>query len=150
MTDLVRLSFSIDQALAESFEELVRASAYDNRSEFFRDMIRDLMVATQWRDDGEDGEDGEAVGTITLVYDHHARGLDERLTALQHDHHSTVLATTHVHLDHHLCAEVIICRGRPSVIRSMCDRLRQQKGVLHGALTMSSTGERLVGERGTA
>ncbi len=144
MTDLVRLSFSIDSALAESFEELVRTSAYGNRSEFFRDMVRDLMVSREWE---EDDEGAEAVGTITLVYDHHARGLDSKLTDLQHDHHDMVLATTHVHLDHHLCAEVIICRGRPAQIRSMCDRLRQQKGVLHGALTMSSTGQRLVGER---
>jgi CopG family transcriptional regulator, nickel-responsive regulator len=145
MPDLVRLSFSIDHGLAESFEDLVRTSACNNRSEFFRDMIRDLMVAREWRDAGDGAE---AVGTITLVYDHHARGLDEKLTDLQHDHHDMVLATTHVHLDHHLCAEVIICRGRPLEIRSMCDRLRQQKGVLHGALTMSSTGRRLAGERG--
>jgi CopG family nickel-responsive transcriptional regulator len=143
MADLVRLSFSIDAALAERFEKMVRQSEYRNRSEFFRDMIRERIVADEW----EVGED-EAVGTITLVYDHHARGVNEKLTDLQHDHHDVVLATTHVHLDHHLCAEVIICRGRPGVMRSICDRLRQQRGVLHGALTMSSTGHRLVAGRG--
>jgi CopG family nickel-responsive transcriptional regulator len=139
MADLVRLSFSVDSPLAERFEEMVRRSGYRNRSEFFRDMIRERIVADEW----ESGED-EAVGTITLVYDHHARGVNERLTDLQHDHHDVVLATTHVHLDHQLCAEVIICRGNPSVMRSICDRLRQQRGVLHGALSMSSTGHRLL------
>lgn len=142
MPELVRLSFSIDAALAERFEEMVRRSEYDNRSEFFRDMIRERMVAEEW----QGGQVSEAVGTITLVYDHHARGVNEKLTDLQHDHHDVILATTHVHLDHHVCAEVIICQGRPEVIRSICDRLRQQKGVLHGALTMSSTGRRLVGD----
>ncbi len=142
MPDLVRLSFSIDQALAERFEAMVRSSAYDNRSEFFRDMIRERLVVEEW-----EGGDGEAVGTITLVYDHHARGVNEKLTDLQHSHHDVILATTHVHLDHHLCAEVIICRGRPVVLRSICDRLRQQRGVLHGALTMSSTGRGLLAER---
>lgn len=141
MAELVRLSFSIDQSLAERFEELVQQSEYGNRSEFFRDMIRERLVADEW----EIGE-GEAVGTITLVYDHHSRGVNEKLTDLQHANHDAILATTHVHLDHNLCAEVIICRGRPSVMRSICDRLRQQRGVLHGALSMSSTGCRLVAE----
>jgi CopG family nickel-responsive transcriptional regulator len=140
--DLVRLSFSIDQALADRFEAMVRSSAYDNRSEFFRDMIRERLVAEEW----QSGE-GEAVGTVTLVYDHHARGVNERLIELQHSQHDAILATTHVHLDDHLCAEVIICRGRPGVLRSICDRLRQQRGVLHGALSMSSTGHRLVAQQ---
>lgn len=138
MADLVRLSFSIDHGLAERFEQMVRSSTYDNRSEFFRDMIRERLVAQEWETD-----EREAVGTVTLVYDHHARGVNEKLTDLQHDHHDVILATTHVHLDHHLCAEVIICRGNPSVLRSICDRLRQQRGVLHGALTMSSAGHGL-------
>jgi CopG family nickel-responsive transcriptional regulator len=145
MTDLVRLSFSIDTALAEVFEEMVRRSDYGNRSEFFRDMIRQRLVEEEW----EIGED-EAVATITLVYDHHARGVHVKLTDLQHDHHDVILATTHVHLDHHLCAEVIICRGRPEVIRSICDRLRQQKGVLHGALSISSASLRLEAGPGEA
>jgi CopG family nickel-responsive transcriptional regulator len=145
MADLVRLSFSIDAALADVFEEMVKHSEYGNRSEFFRDMIRERLVAEEW----EVG-DGETVATITLVYDHEAHGVHDKLTDLQHDHHDVVLATTHVHLDHHLCAEVIICRGRPKVIRSICDRLRQQKGVLHGALSMSSAALRLKTEPGDA
>jgi metal-responsive CopG/Arc/MetJ family transcriptional regulator len=39
---------------------------------------------------------------------------------------------------------VVICRGRPAAIRAIADRLRQQKGVLHGTLSMSSTGAHLV------
>jgi CopG family nickel-responsive transcriptional regulator len=146
LTDLVRLSFSIDSALAERFEDMVRRGEYANRSEFFRDMVRERLVDEQW----QVVEAAEAVGTITLVYDHHARGVNERLIELQHSHHDAILATTHVHLDHHLCAEVIICRGQPEVVRSICDRLRQQKGVLHGALSMSSTGHVLVGEESFA
>jgi CopG family nickel-responsive transcriptional regulator len=140
LPDLVRLSFSIDPVLAERFEDMVRREDYANRSEFFRDMIRERLVSEQW----EDEDAAEAVGTITLVYDHHARGVNEKLTEFQHGHQDAILATTHVHLDHDLCAEVIICRGNPTVIRSICDGLRQQRGVLHGALSMSSAGQRLL------
>jgi CopG family nickel-responsive transcriptional regulator len=142
MPDLVRLSFSMERALEVKLEELITASGYSNRSEYVRDMIRERIVAEEW-DRG-----GDAVGTITLIFDHHARGLHDRLTDVQHDHHQVILATTHVHLDHDLCAEVIICRGNPAMIRTLCDRMRQLKGVLHGALSMSSTGHELLGHRG--
>jgi metal-responsive CopG/Arc/MetJ family transcriptional regulator len=38
---------------------------------------------------------------------------------------------------------MILARGPATAIREIADRLRQHKGVLHGALSMSSTGERL-------
>ncbi len=138
MADLTRLSISIERSLEEKLERLVVASGYGNRSEYIRDLIRDRLVEKEWEGNGE------AVATVTLVYDHHARGVAEKLTELQHDHHTMVLAATHVHLDSNLCAEVIICRGQPQDIRAVASCLRQQKGVLHGALTMSSTGVGLV------
>ncbi len=137
MSELVRLSFSLDATLEAKLEELRTRRRYSNRSELLRDLIRDQLVEEVWE------EDREAVGTVTLVFDHHAHGLHEKLTDLQHEHHDVILATTHVHLDHHLCAEVILCRGRSGLIRSIADQLRQQKGVLHGSLSVSSTGAEL-------
>ena len=137
MTDLVRLSFSVDSPLADKLEELRLGAGYENRSEYIRDLIRARLVEEEWR------TDGEAFGAITILFDHHARGVHERLTDLQHDHHDEILATTHVHLDHDLCAEVILARGAASTLREIADGLRQQKGVLHAALSMSSTGREL-------
>lgn len=138
MPDLERLSFSLERPLLERLEKLRADAGYANRSEFLRDMIRGRLVDRAWE------LDEEAVGTITLVYDHHARRLNERLTDLQHDHHEVILATTHVHLDHHHCVEVILVRGRAGRIRAIADLLGKQKGVLHSGLSMSSTGHELV------
>ncbi len=138
MSDLVRLSFSLDSKLEEQLGQLVDRYGYANRSEFIRDMIRERLVATEWE------ENEEAVGAITLMYDHHARGVHERLTEAQHEHHRCVLATTHVHLDHHRCVEVVLCKGEARTIREIADRLRQQRGVLHATLSMSSTGRDLI------
>ncbi len=138
MGDLARLSFSLEQPLLERLEALRKEAGYANRSEFLRDLIRARLVDRAW----ELGE--EAVGTITLVYDHHARGLTDRLTDLQHDHHELILASTHVHLDHHHCVEVILVRGRAARIRAIADGLKRHKGVLHGDLSMSSTGRELA------
>jgi CopG family nickel-responsive transcriptional regulator len=136
--DLERLSFSLERPLLERLERLREEAGYGNRSELLRDMIRGRLVDRAWE------LDGEAVGTITLVYDHHARRLNERLTELQHDHHEVILATTHVHLDHHHCVEVILVRGRAGRIRAIADALGKQKGVLHAGLSMSSTGQELA------
>jgi CopG family nickel-responsive transcriptional regulator len=136
--DLERLSFSLERPLLDRLEKLREEAGYANRSEFLRDMIRGRLVDRAW----ELGE--EAVGTITLVYDHHSRGLNEKLTDVQHDHHALILANTHVHLDHHHCVEVILLRGRAGRIRAIADALGKHKGVLHSGLSMSSTGKGLA------
>ena len=134
MADLVRLSISIERDLYEHMESMVRARGYTNRSEYFRDLIREQMVAEEWK------RDRDTVGTVTLIYDHHARNLMGRLTELQHDHHGLILASTHVHLDHHMCAEVIIMKGRAHRLEAMAANLGKQRGVLHAALSMSTQG----------
>ena len=137
MSDLVRLSLSLEKPLLDRLEKLVKTSGYTNRSEFVRDLIRKRLVEREW------DRNQEVVGTITLVYDHHQRLLARKLTEMQHDHHHEVLATTHVHLSPHLCAEVIIMRAKAGHIRKMADRLQQQKGVLHAELAIASTGAHL-------
>ena len=138
MSELVRLSLSLEKPLADQLERLVETTGYTNRSEFIRDAIRQQLVEQQWADTHQ-----QVVGTITLVYDHHARQLSDKLVDIQHDHHDEILASTHVHLTHHLCAEMIMVRGDAKTVRRLADALRQQKGVLHGALSMSTTGEHM-------
>ena len=138
MTDLVRLSFSIEKPLHDKLEGLVQRQKYENRSEFIRDLIRSRLVEEEWEGNLE------AVATITLVYNHHTRKLSDKLTDVQHHHHRHILAVTHVHLDEHLCAEAILVRGRANEIREIAALLQQQKGVLHAAVAMSTTGKRLT------
>jgi CopG family transcriptional regulator, nickel-responsive regulator len=137
MSDLVRTSVAIEKPLYDQLEKLVRKSGYRNRSEYVRDMIRERLVQRQW------AKDEEVLGTITLVYDHHRRQLTGKLISLQHHHQAHVLVATHVHLSHNLCAEVILVRGRASLIRQLADAIHQQKGVLSTELSMSSTGAEL-------
>lgn len=139
MSDLVRLSFSLEKELFDRLGTLLEQSHYANRSEFIRDMIRDRLVREQWEANNE-----EAVGTISLVYDHHTRGLTEKLTELQHHHGNVILAVTHVHLDRHMCVEVILVKGLAASIRELANLLRREKGVLHGTLCLTTTGRDLA------
>ncbi len=137
MPDLVRLSFTIDASLNHKLETLMAEAGHPNRSEFIRDLIRSRLVEEEWK------SNQEAVGTITLIYNHETRNLSQKLTHVQHHHHDAVLATTHVHLDHDNCAEMIMMKGAASMILDMAERLRQQKGVLHASVSISSTGKAL-------
>lgn len=137
MPDLIRLSLSIEKPLYDQLERMVKKSGYSNRSEYVRDMIRQRLVEEQW------DKDAEVLGSITLVYDHHRRQLAEKLTEIGHDHHHNILVTTHLHMTKHLCAEVIVVKGKAHEVRRLADQMKQQKGVLHAELSMTSTGKEL-------
>ncbi|MFC1890111.1 nickel-responsive transcriptional regulator NikR [Thermodesulfobacteriota bacterium] len=138
-SQVVRFGVSIQKKLLDEFDQWLEEHRYANRSEAIRDLIRDQLVETEW----EEGE-REVVGTVTLVYSHEIRELTEKLTAIQHDSHGTIVSTLHVHLDHHNCLEVLILRGRAEHVRDIADQLIGCRGVKHGKFTMTTTGKDLV------
>ena len=103
-----RLTMSLDDELADAFEALVRSRGYENRSEAFRDLLRQDLGNVRLRD----RPDEPCVATLSYVYNHHQRRLALRLTDLQHEHHELTVSTTHAHLDHEHCIETVILRGR--------------------------------------
>ena len=134
---LKRFSISLDENLLAEFDSHIRSRKYNNRSEAIRDLIRKAFVKDEW------DADKEVVGVITLVYDHHQNQLQERITELQHDFHHQITSTTHVHMDHHNCLEVIIVRGKAQKVQELAERLIALRGVKDGHLAMSSTGGQL-------
>lgn len=135
MGELARIGVAIDEDLLKKFDELNGRRGYANRSEAFRDLIRDALI----QETAAEAE-SEVVGTLTLVYDHHVRMLQERLTELQHEHHEEIISTLHVHLDHHHCLEVLVLRGQSGRVQEIADRLIATKGVQHGRLTLTAAG----------
>lgn len=133
MSELCRIGVAIDGELLEKFDALIARQGYANRSEAFRDLIRDRLVEDQIQE-----PERAAVGTLTLVYDHHVRQLADKLTGLQHEHHHEIISTLHVHMDHDNCLEVLVMRGRAGAIRQIADRLISTKGVSHGRLTLTT------------
>src|SRR5260370_24277311 len=118
MSDLSRIGVAIDSELLQKFDELINKRGYTNRSEAFRDLIRDELVEKTW-----ESPESSVVGTVTLVYDHHVRLPNEKLTDRQHDHHRSILSTLHVHLDHDNCLEVLVVRGKAGAVRNIADGL---------------------------
>ena len=136
MAVVTRFGVSLDEKLLAKFDRLIGKKGYANRSEAIRDLIRDSLVREQW----ELG-DADAVGTLTLVYDHETRELEERLTELQHAHYQSIVSTLHVHLDPHHCLEVLVLRGKAAQLKSIADKLIGTRGVKHGTFSATAEGK---------
>jgi CopG family nickel-responsive transcriptional regulator len=132
MEELVRFGVSMPASLLTDFDRVIQRKGYTNRSEAIRDMIRDAIVEHEWM------ENKEVVGTVTIVFDHHKKGVMEKLTDLQHQYHNKIASSTHIHLDHENCLEVIVVRGKPSQIKALADKMIALKGVKHGKLVVTS------------
>ena len=137
MSDLFRFGVSLDKALLDKFDRYIRERNYSNRSEAFRDLIRQELIKKEW----QEGDD--VAGAITLIYDHHRKDLLNKITDLQHDFQKVIISTQHIHLDHDNCLEIVAVRGQPREVTKLADMMKSIKGVKHCTLSMSSTGEHI-------
>lgn len=138
MGETIRFGVSLDSDLLDRFDALCKEKSYQTRSEAIRDLIRSMLVHRQW-----ENAEGEVAGTLTLVYDHHQSGLAQKLTEMQHDSHEVILSTMHVHLDHNNCLEVLVLKGSAEGIKALGQRLLSTKGVKHGNLALTTTGQEI-------
>ena len=134
---LKRFSISLEEKLLDIFDEHIKTRSYSNRSEAIRDLIRKTFIKEEWQ------SDKQVMGVISLVYDHHQHKLQEKVTIVQHDYHHHIVSTTHVHMDHDNCLEVIVVRGKAKEVQELADQLMALRGVRDGNLAMSSTGKSL-------
>jgi CopG family nickel-responsive transcriptional regulator len=134
MGQLSRIGVALDSELLKKFDALIAEKGYTNRSEAFRDLIRDELVQKSW-----ESPESPVVGTVTLVYDHHVRLLNEKLTDLQHQYFHHILSTLHVHLDREHCLEVLVLKGKAGIVQKIAEALIATKGVKHGRLVITSS-----------
>ncbi len=138
MSDLSRIGVAIAADLLGKFDALIGKRGYSNRSEAFRDLIRAELVRQS-----SSRPAGRVVGSLTVVYDHHVRLLEEKLTELQHQHHRLIVSVLHVHLDHDNCMEVLALRGASGDVQRFADLLAATKGVRHAQLAITASGDAL-------
>ena len=68
MSELVRFSVAMPEDLLMQFDSLVaRRGLAKNSSEVIRDLVREALVDEEWDDPLQ-----EIVGTLTIVFNHHA------------------------------------------------------------------------------
>ena len=133
MSELVRFGVSIDRDLLENYDLLINERGYATRSEALRDLIRDALI--QQKIELQAGV--HALGSLTLVYDHHARNLVQEMGAIQHDFHDNILSVMHLHVSHDDCMEIIALSGVVSKIVELSNALLSLKGIKNGKLFLT-------------
>jgi len=138
MAEVERFGVSMEKELLADFDRQIARRGYASRSEAIRDLIRRELVEHEWADPA-----AEVVGTVSIVYAHHEHHLSDTLAELQHAHHRSIVSATHVHLDAHNCLEVILVRGKSALVKKIAETLISTKGVKHGGVVASTTGQNL-------
>ena len=124
---LVRFGVAIEGSLLGQLDALAEERGC-TRSELLRDLARGAVGRAKVP------KGVEAVGALTLVYDHHVRDLSRKLTDLQHELGDGVRSALHVHLSHDLCLEVVVMRGQSDQLQSIADRILAMRGVKQGGI----------------
>ncbi len=125
-----RITISLDEDLLAEFDKVTQAQGYTNRSEAFRDLIRERLQSERLAA----GAEMPAVAALTYVYDHRERMLGMRLMDTQHEHHDLSQSTLHLHISHESCLETSILRGSLREVRALANRILAEPGVRYGHL----------------
>jgi CopG family nickel-responsive transcriptional regulator len=135
MENVLRVGVSFEPELLNLFDKLIKEKGYGNRSEAIRDLVRKEISEAEI----SKGK-GEIIGTLTYIYDHDYSDLLHRLLHIQHHHqgHSTIMASTHIHMDEKYCLEVMVIKGDIKEVRGLADGIRALKGVLFGELVVTN------------
>jgi CopG family nickel-responsive transcriptional regulator len=129
-----RVTISIDESLAEAFDDLVEATGYQNRSEAVRDLVRRAVEARRL----EIAPGAHCVASLSYVYDDRTRDIAHRLARIAHDNHDLVVSTTQVPLDHETCFASTILKGPTRAVQALSDRIRAERGVRFGDINLIS------------
>ena len=127
-----RITITIDDALLEEMDRLIKTHGYQNRSEAVRDLVRAGLIETK-----SVAERSQAcLASLAYVYDRHTRELPKKLAHVFQDNHNLCLATLRVTLDHDTCMEVSALRGPTAQVERFAEGVMAERGVRHGRLTV--------------
>ena len=118
-----RFSVSVEPELLEEFDRVINDHGF-NRSTAVQVAMRNYLSEYKWKDD-----EGIVVGAITMIYDHHSSGLTDELNHIQHDYFNIISSTTHVHMDHDNCLEILAVKGQSAEIKKLSSALSVIRGI---------------------
>lgn len=127
-----RFTISLDDPLAQEFDQMITRKGYGSRSEAVRDLIRQALETQQ----AVRYAAPYSVAVVSYVYNHHEKALADRLISARHAHHDLATSTMHAHLDHDHCLEAVFLQGRTAAVQQFAQQTIAQSGVRHGAINL--------------
>ena len=116
------ISFSTDDEFANSLDDLVGKSGYQNRSRFIRDASM-FFAEMQQRGELKDMRDDEVVEAMLIV--HYQHGIEQKLLELRHSNELDVSSYNHACLPHsHTCVDVMNAKGTAKQYKKIIESLQ--------------------------
>ena len=119
-----RISITVDESLAQAFDELIAKRGYQNRSEAFRDLLKKELAQEALVNPSQ-----ECVAVVSYTYDHRKALLSKRNVDHQHEHLDMVISSMHVHTTHDTCVDPGGRRITKKKMKVFCENTIAEKGV---------------------
>ncbi len=123
---VARVSLSLPPRLLKSFDQIARESGFKDRSKALQATMRSFIT----EEEQALYKRGPITGALLMVYNHETRGIDSRLTDLEHDNRDIIASSTHMHLGKSHCLKVLVVRGKVETVRLLEKKLRNLKGMM--------------------
>lgn len=121
---LERYSFTLPSNLIDEVEKIGQ-SLNMNRSMIVREALSKWLLDNTKKLDSA----GPGIGISSYIYNHHDNRVVSDIMNIQHDKDEIISSTTHIHLDHEKCFEIVILKGELTELKGLNDLLRSIKGM---------------------
>jgi CopG family nickel-responsive transcriptional regulator len=128
---VVRFGVSFEKEVLDALDEYVLENRFANRSQALRKLVNKHIVEKKWLCNNR------VAGAVTLVYDHHKRGIASQLAEIQLEYQEEILSVQRFTLNEQYSMEVIALNGVSARLTELSDKLISEKGIQHGKLAMT-------------
>ncbi len=97
---------------------------YD-RSKAIQVAMRNFLTEHTWKPE----EEGFAAVTMTIIYDHDVKGLEESPTEAYNSHRNIITSAMHVHPDERSCLLVVAFKSEVKAIQTVAKELMNKRGI---------------------
>ncbi len=132
MSNVARFGVSLKPEVLKALDDYKDKKKFANRSQAITFIVEEALAGQAHY------SNREVCGALVLVYDHHKTDFMSKFVSIQHDYQSIILASQHIHVDHHNCLETITLRGKPVKLQELADMILSLKGIKHGKLVLTS------------
>lgn len=134
MPGVVRFGVSLPAEVAKEFDEMIDRMGYRNRSKAILDAVKSFLAELKWTRGGSE----PVVGSLSFLYNHEVKGLEEYLTDVEHEFKDVVTASLHIHVSEKICHKIIAVKGSAEDIKRLALKIGSKKGVEQLRVNISS------------
>jgi len=123
-TKTVKTGITLPVEILEIIDEYMKKHKVKSRSRLLAEAVRSFIMERIWVEKHK-----VVMGVIIIVYNEKKGETVKKLLDVQHDYLDEIISTTHFHLSHERCLEVIMVRGESANIMRLITKMENISGI---------------------